>query len=79
MGDNIIDIEVLGIYDQIVTVAMRNGTLVCWIFSAIYASPHIKYRALLWSYLSQLGANINVPWSLMGSESSPFFFRKGER
>lgn len=38
--DSKIDIEVLSIYEQVITIAVKNGDLVKWVFSAIYASPH---------------------------------------
>lgn len=59
--DTLLDLEVISINDQIITMAVKNCTLVKWMFSAIYASPKIAFRKDLWNYMTCLGAILGVP------------------
>lgn len=71
--DRIIDIKVVSVYEQIVTMMVKKGGLVKWGFSALYASFHVQFYNLLWSYLSQLGMQINIPWFFMGNWNQVLF------
>lgn len=47
-----IDLEVVSLHDQIITVAVKNGNLIKWMFSIVYASPKTNFRNLLRDYLA---------------------------
>ncbi|KAJ8444213.1 LOW QUALITY PROTEIN: hypothetical protein Cgig2_028094 [Carnegiea gigantea] len=35
-------------------------------FTAIYASPHLSFREVLWNKLEEHASNVNIPWLLAG-------------
>lgn len=61
---NKVDIDVLAKIDQIVTLAIKKGSSVDWVLSAVYASPVARYRNELWCYISNLGIPKSVFQSL---------------
>lgn len=52
--DNILYLAPLSCNEQLLTVAMKIGDMVNWIFSPIYTSPNVVYREVLWSYIQKL-------------------------
>lgn len=40
---------------------------------AIYASPKIEFRRMLWEYLIQLGSSLDVPWLFWGDWNQYLF------
>lgn len=56
----------MSLHDQIITVAVKDGNLVKWMFSAVYASPKVAFHNLLWSYLESVGAILDIPWLFLG-------------
>lgn len=59
-------LEPIAIYDQIITVLVRQPLDVVWIMSAVYASPNAFFWEDLWTYLQQLGCCIPIPWMILG-------------
>lgn len=49
-----LEVEVLAIGEQLVTVVVKYGREPVWVLSAIYASPRPCIRATLWDYLVRL-------------------------
>lgn len=60
------NINVLAIGEQLVTVVVKNGREPVWVLSAVYASPRSHIRASLWEYILWLGQCINFPRLLLG-------------
>lgn len=56
-------VNVVDCFHQVVTISIKKGN---WWCSAIYASPLISIRDVLWDYLCTLRTNIQGPWLLMG-------------
>lgn len=53
-------------YDQIITVLVRQPRGLVWIMSAVYASSNAFFREDLWSYMQRLGCCMSFPWLLLG-------------
>lgn len=53
-----------------VTVKVRSPDL-CWLFSAIYTSPRLAERRVLWNNLSDLSELHNLPWVYAGDFNEP--------
>lgn len=62
----------MSVYDQIITLAIKNSSLGSWVFSAIYASPKVEFRHMLWEYLIQLWSYLDVLWLLLGDWNQVF-------
>lgn len=42
------------------------STNLSWLFTAIYASPHLAERRILWSNIEEVGHLHNLPWLMVG-------------
>lgn len=62
----VLDLEVVMVDDQVVTVIVRRGDHLDFVLTAVYASPRYNLRVPLWDYLIRLGAIITEPWVLIG-------------
>lgn len=59
-------IEPIGIDAQVLNLVVQGGDGSRWILSAVYASPYLPFRNLLWKYLTELGHELELPWLLLG-------------
>lgn len=66
-----VEIDVIYINDQILTMGVKSGREVYWLLSIIYASPNVLCRVELWQYLEELGGIIHIPWMLVGDFNQP--------
>ena len=61
------DVKLLSATEQekhaIVKVCASN---LSWLFTAIYASPHLAKRRILWSNIEKVGQLHNLPWLMIG-------------
>lgn len=64
--DTVIDLEVIAVDDQIITVIVRTLYRVDCVLSVVYASPVYMLRSSLWEYLEALGSVMTAPWLLIG-------------
>ncbi|KAI5672660.1 hypothetical protein M9H77_13024 [Catharanthus roseus] len=64
-NDALLNLEVLSIHDKIITTAIKVGTSVSWVLSAVYASSKVAFRKLFWYYSELLGACLDLPWLLL--------------
>lgn len=66
-----VEIEELSSTAQILIVLVREGRGLPCLLSIMYASPNPFDRAELWTYLSQLGGLVGIPWAVMGDTNQP--------
>lgn len=62
----VVCVEPISVDSQIVNCVVKRGPDPPWILSTVYASPHPLIHHDLWSYISQLGHTIAIPWLLVG-------------
>lgn len=53
--------------DQCFSIDVIKGTKLAWLITIVYASLVPKYEEELWSYLHQIGNQIEIPWVLVGN------------
>lgn len=64
------NVDVTRATDQSVAMLIRVPSLLFpWLFSAIYASPHLHKRLQLWHHLESLALDFKFPWLTMGDFS----------
>lgn len=54
-------LEPLVLGDQIISVMVQEPLGPTWLLSVVYASPRPTDRDVLWEYLRELGAVVNIP------------------
>ena len=64
---DLVNVEVLSTTKQEIHALIRvSSQSFSWILSAIYASPRLRERLILWDNLKLLAGLHNLPWALMG-------------
>ena len=67
LDDHRCNVDVMRATDQSVAMLIRVPSLpFSWLFSAIYASPHLHKCLQLWHHLESLALDFKFPWLAMG-------------
>lgn len=61
-----LSIEVLVVNDEVITLAVKKGNEVDWVYSAIFAAPKASHYEELWNCHQKVANVICVPWLLDG-------------
>lgn len=61
-----VDLDLIELDEQIISVVVCSPHQRPWLLSAIYASPNPLFRQDLWDYLRDMGYVVNIPWLLLG-------------
>ena len=70
---DLVRVDVLATTEQEIHALIRVRSQTFWILSAIYASPRLAERCMLWDNLKMLTSLHNLPWSLMGDFNKVLF------
>lgn len=66
-----VDIEEISSNEKILNVLIQEEGKIRCLLSVVYASPTITMRMELWSYISQLGEIVDIPWVVMEDFNQP--------
>lgn len=66
-----VEVEPLVLGDQIISAVVQDPFGPSWILSIVYASPRATECAILWDYVRELGAIVNIPWLLIWDVNQP--------
>jgi len=61
-----IQIQLIKSHPQFVTMEVHRSGIQPWVFTAVYASPTLHLRELLWREIEVLATFITAPWLLAG-------------
>ncbi|KAJ7971829.1 Endonuclease/exonuclease/phosphatase [Quillaja saponaria] len=62
----IVQLQVLSSFDQVINVLISDTTGFDWVLSAVYAKPSLAGRHVLWNFLNGCGFCASHPWLLLG-------------
>ncbi|KAJ8436013.1 hypothetical protein Cgig2_007671 [Carnegiea gigantea] len=53
-------------HQQFITMEVKKRGAKPWLFTAVYANPHVRNRDELWIKLSQFAERVSIPWMVDG-------------
>jgi len=59
-------VKIIQPHEQFITVEIKRRRQAKWLFTVVYAYPHVQERENLWDELQQFATNCTKPWLIGG-------------